>query len=73
MYIKFVPLVRWNVEEGFEYKPSIIAFSKRPWLFNESKDKKRVECVQYKYLIYINLYILELEFRFLGRNAMEKK
>lgn len=64
--IRFVKIIR-IVNEGEIYKPSLFAFGKIPWLMREKKDHKGADCVQYKYMIYINLWLLEIELRFLGR------
>ena len=47
------------VREGEMYKPSIVAVGKTPW---EKTDNK---ITKYRYLIYINLWLLEIQFDFI--------
>lgn len=57
--VKFPKFIR-KVYEGEEIRPSFIAYSVFPWIF----DKK---ITAHKYFVYINLYFVELNFYFIGR------
>jgi len=57
--IVFPKFIR-KVYEGQDIRPSFIAYSVSPWIF----DKK---ITAHKYCIYINLYFVELTFYFIGR------
>jgi len=50
------------IKEGQMYKPSIVAIGKSPW---EQKANNKI--TSYKYLIYINLWLLEIEFDFIKK------
>lgn len=58
MKIIFAKLIR-RVSEGELYKPSIVAWGRVPWEVTESG-----LIISYRYVLYINLWFIELEWRF---------
>lgn len=66
---KRVPLLKIIRDSGeYYYKAAIISIGIVPWMFKEREDQSGVDCVQFKYLGYINLWFLEVGWEFLGRN-----
>ena len=62
MKLTFAKLYR-RVKEGDPYKPSIVAFAKVPYEATTVGD--HVYITQYKYFLYINLWLIEIHHIFI--------